>query len=1090
MTKLIETISGLLDTQFPEFIVSDNPNFVAFIKAYYQWLEDSNNGAVLYHTKNLLAYKDIDSTTDQFIQYFINDFLPYFPSEIIADQRKLVKFAREFYQTKGSENSIKFLFRTLYDEDIEVFYPKDNILRASAGKWQIPQSVRVILNSAYSESVNVGSSFDVALLNMRPALGSESNATCIIESALSTIDPNLGIEIVEIYVSNISKAFSAEEYLVVEGAYANTQSFTFKEKIIGSLSNITINPNYKGLTYNGLVLNSNGSIAYPGDPVVIYGGLTNSPEATKAIAYVNSVSLGSISGVTVESGGWGYTVNPNTIVTVTGSGSGANLIVTSVNNSILPNTIRVSTDAIQYQAGARIGFYAPSYSINLTAGFGNTTSTVNLNTSTYVANTTIDNFYSQYLLQVVDGTGALVSPNTAYIDTYNSGTQIATLRTPLGSALDSTSNVILYAAEYYGLPNTALHSNNLIGAGNTTTTVNLSSLTFTPSAVNGYYNNYYLVVSGGTGATANPNEAIITSYNGTTKIATVSPPLGIALDGSSNVELYFSNQFSRISDTLSFLTLNVGSVTGIGVINGGYNFSTVPNISLSSTYETDFSSSYLDPLVIPNHANTIQYIKDLGLIANVTVLNGGTGYDSTNDTIVLNTALGYGAEFSFTVNATGTITSVVVTTPGEGYPYPVSSVPVSVNSATGFGASLVAYGFNDGDKYSISVSDIGRINDFRLVSRGFDYQTAPKVSLAVLDIVTLTNFSGIIWQEDDFVFQGVSPSSATFIAYFDKFGSEYSGLLSNNSIRLYNYAGFIDTSQPLVFSNTAVSVTPSIITRYGDGKARANAQFLNGVIEYPGHYINTDGQLSSDQYLQANTKYHNYSYVVQVKESLNYFKSTLINILHPTGMQVLSDMLIQDEKTLNDKLTQNFGTASLHTGVISYSYSTPLTLTGSGSHFAAEASVEDLITITDTTYPVARSQTKTIKSILSNTSLDIESDLSFSGPGLLSFSTYISPANAARLNASSNIYGTVIPGDNIAFVFGNTLPGGSNTSYNVHVATVSSDGSYLTTTEGLNGNVTNDPILNSNSTTYVVYPNSYTSSSYRIIKLHGDVTNI
>ena len=51
---LTQSISALIDSQLPEFIVSNNPNFGAFLKAYYQWLEQANSGAVLYHTKNLL----------------------------------------------------------------------------------------------------------------------------------------------------------------------------------------------------------------------------------------------------------------------------------------------------------------------------------------------------------------------------------------------------------------------------------------------------------------------------------------------------------------------------------------------------------------------------------------------------------------------------------------------------------------------------------------------------------------------------------------------------------------------------------------------------------------------------------------------------------------------------------------------------------------------------------------------------------------------------------------------------------------------------------------------------------------------------
>ena len=65
--------SLLVENQLPQF-VRDNPdyaNFSLFLKAYYEWLEQSNNA--LYHARNLLNYRDIDETLDEFEQYFYNE---------------------------------------------------------------------------------------------------------------------------------------------------------------------------------------------------------------------------------------------------------------------------------------------------------------------------------------------------------------------------------------------------------------------------------------------------------------------------------------------------------------------------------------------------------------------------------------------------------------------------------------------------------------------------------------------------------------------------------------------------------------------------------------------------------------------------------------------------------------------------------------------------------------------------------------------------------------------------------------------------------------------------------------------------------
>ena len=63
--------SLLIPKQLPEF-VRDDPNyqnFVLFLQAYYEWLEENDN--VEERAKNILNYVDIDRTTTEFLQYFI-----------------------------------------------------------------------------------------------------------------------------------------------------------------------------------------------------------------------------------------------------------------------------------------------------------------------------------------------------------------------------------------------------------------------------------------------------------------------------------------------------------------------------------------------------------------------------------------------------------------------------------------------------------------------------------------------------------------------------------------------------------------------------------------------------------------------------------------------------------------------------------------------------------------------------------------------------------------------------------------------------------------------------------------------------------
>jgi hypothetical protein len=135
--------SLLIPSQLPEF-VRDDPayaNFVLFLKAYYEWMETT--GQVTDRSKNILNYVDIDKTSAEFLDYFYNEFLPYFPQEILADKVKVAKIARQLYQSKGTQASFKFLFKTLFNSDVEFFYTKDAVFRASAGKWYVAKSLKL-----------------------------------------------------------------------------------------------------------------------------------------------------------------------------------------------------------------------------------------------------------------------------------------------------------------------------------------------------------------------------------------------------------------------------------------------------------------------------------------------------------------------------------------------------------------------------------------------------------------------------------------------------------------------------------------------------------------------------------------------------------------------------------------------------------------------------------------------------------------------------------------------------------------------------------------------------------------------------------
>ena len=106
------TISNLIEQQFPAFYRTEGPVFVEFVKAYYKWLETSNNA--IYHARRIFDYKDIDDTTDDFLVYFKTKYLKNIPLSSTTNTKQLVKHALDLYRSKGTERGVDLLFRAVF----------------------------------------------------------------------------------------------------------------------------------------------------------------------------------------------------------------------------------------------------------------------------------------------------------------------------------------------------------------------------------------------------------------------------------------------------------------------------------------------------------------------------------------------------------------------------------------------------------------------------------------------------------------------------------------------------------------------------------------------------------------------------------------------------------------------------------------------------------------------------------------------------------------------------------------------------------------------------------------------------------------
>jgi hypothetical protein len=83
---------------------------------------------------------------------------------------------------------------------------------------------------------------------------------------------------------------------------------------------------------------------------------------------------------------------------------------------------------------------------------------------------------------------------------------------------------------------------------------------------------------------------------------------------------------------------------------------------------------------------------------------------------------------------------------------------------------------------------------------------------------------------------------------------------------------------------TATSTSPAIIK-----------VSLGPLAKYPGYYINNDGFLNDAIYIQDSYYYQSYSYVIKIDETLNSYKTTVKNLIHPAGMAIFGEYDIRNE---------------------------------------------------------------------------------------------------------------------------------------------------------------------------------------------------
>lgn len=211
-------ISPFIGEQFPAFYKEDNEFFIEFVKGYYKWLEETGNP--LYHSRRLPEYFDIDTTPEEFIIHFKEKYLPDFALLNETDKRTLVKYALDIYRSKGSIRSLKLLFKLVYNDEIDVYWPGDDIFKPSDAHFRIPRYLEVSV--APKTQTFVGKQIQ----------GESSGARGIVESVSRRTIQSAIVDVIQ--MTNVRGSFEYDELISIDGVLEGCP------RVVGSMTTLSV----------------------------------------------------------------------------------------------------------------------------------------------------------------------------------------------------------------------------------------------------------------------------------------------------------------------------------------------------------------------------------------------------------------------------------------------------------------------------------------------------------------------------------------------------------------------------------------------------------------------------------------------------------------------------------------------------------------------------------------------------------------------------------------------------------------------------------------------------------------------------------
>ena len=513
---------------------------------------------------------DPSQTSEGVLEFFKKEFYPNIRKSSTTDLRKFIQHLKDFYRSKGSENSFRTLFRILYgQENVDFYFPKTDLLKVSDGKWSQDVVVQLIYDARYLS------------FNGLTITGVSSGSTAFVSNVT---DRKLGtIPIIELVLTNTSGTFTLGETITATTAAGTVISAT----ITGQLTDITIN---------------DGGAGYNNDDEIT---ITDSTlQGFGAAATVANTSGDEVTIMTSTNDGNGYQVDD----TFTFDNTGTNADVTAeakvtelrdtYNLSVITTQLLSAVETISFNiAGAST---ALPFNVAVQAGF------LIANDATFASATKVGEVVSITNSEITVYDRANEAPGAQYTD---SG-QTAALPKAYVAFADADT---LFLFDENETPITGAQSVSIDDSSFTTVTTDI----FLNGSFGSDFNNAAI------GSTIQDAMTFETKTFGRINAVSITSH-GSGYESAPTVSItndYYEDLFEPDTDYGGFKGKNAaftigtlgGEITEITISEGGFGYITDPTVTASTnSSSTGSASANLSPVLTATRTKTGVFTDDSG----------------------------------------------------------------------------------------------------------------------------------------------------------------------------------------------------------------------------------------------------------------------------------------------------------------------------------------------------------------------------------------------------------------------------------------------------------------------------------------------